>query len=264
MRMSMVGPQPPQFLEVAMSDPTESPDAGSPDGTPTPDIESSPRSGLLKGRLVVASAAIAVGLIAAVVIVSLTNESSDESADPAEPSDAVDIAAGDTVTEDPGTTGGEDGPTIAPNTWQVVTTGPFEIDLRPSEAGLATITVSDPATPTLDTLDAQHCVLVTLAGPATVETYGCATIGGTDTVELVLSTPGDPLVGCAAVVTNEASGEPTSVDATTTFVVSDSPGLPAGDYDVTVVAVTGTGDGCPPTDGVTEHEATAETSVAIT
>lgn len=245
-----------------MSDPTESPDAGSREGTTTTDSQNSSRSGLLKGRFVVAAAAIAVGLVAAVVIVSLTNDSSDESADPAEPSDAIDIAAGNSATEDPGTTG-DDEATAAPATWQVATTGPFEIDLQPTEAGLASITVSDPVTPTLDALDAQHCVLVTLAGPATVETYGCATLGGTETVELVLSTPGDPQVGCAAIATNEAAGEPTPVDATTTFVVSDSPGLPAGDYDVTVVAVTGTGDGCPPADGITEHEATAETSVAI-
>jgi hypothetical protein len=197
-----------------------------------------------------------------VVIVSLTNDSNDESADPAEPADAVDIAAGDSVTEDPGTTG-DDETTAAPGTWQVATTGPFEIDLQPTEAGLASITVSDPATPTLDGLDAQHCVLVTLAGPATVETFGCATVGDTETVELDLSTPGDPLVGCAAVETNEPPGEPIPVDATTAFLISDSSGLPAGDYDVTVVAVTGTGDGCPPADGITEHEATAATTVAI-
>ena len=235
---------------------------GPPEGTTTGDSVSSPRSGLLKGRLLVAAGAIAVGLVAAVVIVSLTNDSSDESADPAEPSDAVDIAAGDGVTEDPGTTG-DDEATVTASTWQVATTGPFEIDLQPTEAGLASITVVDPATPTLNGLDAQHCVLVTLVGPATVETYGCATLGGTETVELDLSAPGDPLVGCAAVVTNEASGEPASVAATTTFLISDTSGLPAGDYDVTVVAVTGTGDGCPPADGITEHEATAETSVTV-
>lgn len=246
-----------------MSDPTESPDTGSREGTTADDNVSNPSSGLLKGRLVTAAAAIAVGLVAAVVIVSLTNDSGDESAEPADPSDAVDIAAGNSTTEDPGTTGGDDEATATPSTWQVATTGPFEIDLQQTEAGFVAITVSDPATPTLNEGDAQHCVLVTLAGPATVETYGCAALDGPGTVELALSTPGDPLVGCAAVVTNEASGEPTPVDATTTFLVSDSSGLPAGDYDVTVVAVTGTGDGCPPADGITEHEATAETSVAI-
>lgn len=246
-----------------MSDPTESPDAGSPEGTMTGDSSSHPGSGLLKGRLVVAAGAIAVGLVAAVVIVSLTSGSGDGSAEPAAPSDVVDIAAGNSTTEDPGTTGDDDGTTTEAGAWQVTTTGPFEIDLQPTDAGLAAITVGDPATPTLDDADARHCVLVTFAGPATVEAFGCATLGDSGTVELVLSTPGGPLIGCAAVVTNEASGEPTPVDATTKFVVPDAPGLPAGDYDITVLAVTGTGDGCPPADGITEHEATAETSVAI-
>lgn len=246
-----------------MSDPTESPDAGAPEGTAADDGMNRSGPGLLKGRLVVAAAAIAVGLVAAVVIVSLTNDSGGGSADAAGPADAVDIAAGDSKTEDPGSSAGDDESTDQASAWQVATTGSFEIGLQPTEDGLATIAVSDPATPTLPDGDAQHCVLVTLAGPATVETYGCSALGGQETVELALSTPGDALVGCAAVVTNEAIGEPSPIDANSTFLVTDSSGLPAGDYDVTVVAVTGTGDGCPPADGITEHEATAETSIAI-
>lgn len=239
-----------------MSAPTDSPDTGSTEEPTTDTGGARPGSGLAKGRVVAAAAAIAVGLVAAVVIVSLTTGSGDESADP---SGAVDISAGD----DTDSTAADEPAADAPEAWEVTTTGPFEIDLQPAEEGLATITVHDPATPTLAGSDPQHCVLVTLAGPATVETYGCTTVDGTGTVALTLSAPGEANVGCAAVVTNEASGEADTVDATTTFVVSESAELPAGDYDVTVAAVTGTGDGCPPADGTAEREATAETTITV-
>lgn len=243
-----------------MSDPTEFPAAGSNDRTPPDGGARGGGTGLFRGRAAVAAAAIAVGLVAAVVIVTLTNDSGDESADP---SDAVDIASEDGTTEDPGTTAERDD-SAATGQWQVTTTGPFEIALQPADAGLATITVNDPATPTLAGSDAQHCVLVTLTGPTTVETYGCTALDGTEAVELALSAPGAPIVGCAAAVTSDAIGEPGALDATTTFEVADSSELPAGDYDVTVEAVTGTGDGCPPADGANEHLATAETTIAIT
>ncbi|MCZ7628138.1 MAG: hypothetical protein M5U19_03170 [Microthrixaceae bacterium] len=48
------------------------------------------------------------------------------------------------------------------------------------------------------------------------------------------------------------------------LAVSEGAELPAGDYDVTVSAVTGTGDGCPPADGSAEREATAETTITVT
>lgn len=242
-----------------MSDPIESPAAGSNDRTPPDGGARGGGTGLFRGRVAVAAGAIAVGLVAAVVIVTLTDDSGDESADP---SDAVDIASEDGTSEDPGTTAERDD-SASTGQWQVTTTGPFEIGLQPSDDGLATITVNDPTTPTLAGSDAQHCVLVTLSGPATVETYGCTALDGTATVDLALSDPGAPLVGCAAAVTRDAIGEPGALDATTTFEVADSSELPAGDYDLTVEAVTGTGDGCSPADGVSEHVATAETTINI-
>lgn len=243
-----------------MSDPIDSPDAGTTEEATTEPLGEVRGSGLAKGRVVAAAAAIAVGLVAAVVIVSLTSESGDESADP---SDTVDIAAEEGTSKNP-STDADDGPTEARDAWDVTTTGPFEIDLQPAETGLATITVNDRATPTLAGSEAQHCVLVTLTGPAMVEAYGCTALDGTGTVELALSAPGAALVGCAATATNEAVGEPGTVEATTTFAVSEGAELPAGDYDVTVSAVTGTGDGCPPADGSAEREATAETTITVT
>lgn len=254
-----------QSLEDAMSDPTESPDTPSDDRATEPEDAGGHRSGLLGGRLVAVAAAVAVGLVAAVVIVSVTNGSDDETADPSE---GVDISADADATEPVATdgdtdTGSNQGADEDTASWQVTTTGAFDIELRPADAALASVTVSDPATPAVGDGESQHCVLVTLAGPATVESYGCAQLAGTETVELVLSAPGDPLVGCAAVQTRDEPVDTTTIDAASDFWISEGSELPAGDYDLTVVAITGTGDGCPPAEGATEREATAETSITI-
>lgn len=247
-----------------MSDPTE-PSETNPDDTPVREGEPGrvpdpgpPRTGLLGGRLVATLGAVAVGIVAAVVIMSVTGDSDDDATGP---SDTRDIAAGSTTTTD-----AADG-TTPPTTWQMTTADGFEISLGSAKGALATITVRDPATPTVDGQDPQHCVLVTLVGPSTVETFGCAPVAtdsaGDQAVELTPSTPGEPLIGCAATVTRETGTVGTPLDATSRFVIPDDAELPAGDYGVTVVAVSGAGDGCPPADGVTEHEATTETSITV-
>ncbi len=246
-----------------MSDPNTSPDT--PDESSTTDgsdSQDSPRSGLLGGRMWAAAAAVAIGVIAAVVIVSLNTGSGDDAADT---SGAVEISSEQTTDADTADAEAESEPDTADaaQAFEVRTTGAFEINVEPTDAGVAAITVTDSATPTIPGTDSQHCVLVTLAGPTTVESYGCSPLGATEPVQLTLSTPGAPLVGCAAVATRETPGEPTGTDATTNFVVAQGDALPAGDYDMTVAAVTGFGDGCAPADGPGEHEATAETTIPI-
>lgn len=258
-----------------MSDPTEPSTTPSKEKAESPplehgtlDDENAPRSrpGLLGGRLVLAIGAVALGLVAAVVIISLGGDSDDSATDP---SAARDIAAGNDATT--GTDADPDAPgTSPPSTWQTTSPAGLEISGDTPQGALAAISVHDPATPTVAGQASQHCVLVTLTGAVTVETFGCAAIPDgpsdattTDPVELDMSRPGDPRIGCAATETNERADAAEPIDATSQFVIPEDPELPAGDYAMTVVTVTGVGDGCPPTDGVTEHESSAETTIAI-
>lgn len=208
---------------------------------------------LLRGRALAAAAAIAVGLIAAVLIVSTNN---DDTADRATGDDPVDIAADGTVA--PASTSPEPGTSA-----QVSTEGPFDIALDPASDGLLRLTVADAETPALDGTVSQHCVLVTMSGPTTVEAFGCVEAGDADPGQLQLSSPGDPQVGCAAVTAGEPSGALRATAATSTFVIDGAGPLPAGTYDVSVVAVTGVGDGCLPVEGPAERSATATSSLEV-
>lgn len=236
-----------------MSDPQHPSSTPSPIGSdaPTPPEAGGTGSGsLLRGRALAVAAAVAVGVIAAVVIVSLNRDSS---SDDEATGDAVDIAADDTVATapEPGTSA------------EVSTEGPFDVNLGPAEDGLLQLTVDDPMTPALTNATSQHCVLVTLSGPTTVEAFGCVQAGATDAGRLQLSSPGDPLVGCAAVATQTPPDTVGATAATSQFVVDEGAVLPTGTYDVTVVAVTGVGDGCMPLDGSTERAATARSSIEL-
>ncbi len=201
---------------------------------------------LMRGRGLAVAAAVSLGLIAAVVIVS-TNRDDSGSVDSSE---AVDIAA--------------DATTVAEAEPQVSTDGPFEVRLEPGDDGLLQLTVADPATPAAADSPSQHCVLVTLSGPATVDAFGCLEAGSATSADVILSTPGEPMVGCASVTTREPESDVTATSATSEFVVNEGAALPQGEYEVTVVAITGIGDGCPPVDdGGVERETTARSSIVI-
>lgn len=248
----------PDSDDAPGADPTDAPVATRPaaSGPATP---SSPTpSPMLRGRLPWVLGAIAVGIIAAVVIVSVASGDDDESADPGSTGDTVDIATdggeGATASED---TPSDQGATTIP---EVDIEGPFDVVLEPGAGGVLHVDVADPATPALDGA-AQHCVLVTLDGPASVEAYGCT--DGVAPGELVLSEPGAPLVGCAAVATRSDPSVPESVSSTSQFDISPAAELPPGDYDVEATVITGVGDGCPPADAGTERETVARTRISV-
>lgn len=209
----------------------------------------------MRGRLSYVVAAVAIGVLIAVVAVSVGSRDDAESADPGRTDDAVDIAAD-------GSTGGTaDGSTSTTEIPEVDTDGPFDVVLEPGPGGLLHLEVADPATPALDGA-MQHCVLVTLDGPTSVEAYGCtdATAPG----ELVLSEPGSPRVGCAAVATrNDPAVQPAAVTSASEFDVTPAGQLPPGDYDVEVAVITGVGDGCPPADEGLERETVARTTISV-
>lgn len=236
-----------------MGDPTShAPEGERGSGASGPGDEdpTTPARGLLGGRAVAAFAAIAVGLVAAVVIVSVGDD--DEGA--GDPGDAVGINA---VEQTSGDGSGEPGGTTASlRDYEVDLEGPVDIAVRESDEGLVEITVTDPATPVVEGAEVRQCVTVTLAGPAVVEAYACSPVGSGTDVEPVaaqLSSPGDPVIGCAATVSATAAGASSTLDATSRFVVVPGAALPPGGYDVEVSATSGSGDGCAPADEPAEH-----------
>lgn len=205
-------------------------------------------SGLLNGRMMAAVAAVAVGIVAAVVIVSITGSDDDESAEASEAVEITAVPGSAEPTTDPTTASPSEPSTDA---LEVTNQGDFEVSVSRGDPALFEITVHDPETPTSAGSPPQHCVVVTMMGPTSVETHGCAAVEDTTapgSVTLQLSTPGDPLIGCASVLTRDASGDLDAADATTTFAVSEGAELPAGNYEVTLTTITGVGDGCEPAD----------------
>ncbi|MCP4435311.1 MAG: hypothetical protein GY812_07430 [Actinomycetia bacterium] len=203
--------------------------------------------GLLRGRAALAIAAVAVGLIAAVVIVSVSAASNTETADEPDVAGGVDIA--------------DDDPD---NVVHDSTAGDFDVVLRETGDGVLALQVADPSTPVSSESDTRHCALVTLDGPANLEAFGCVdpTIAGDS--ELRLSSPGDPRIGCAAIAVREQQGGASTLDASSEFTILPGDTLPNGTYDVTVEIVSGFGDGCSPADGEgIERIATASGSVEV-
>ncbi|MCB0951627.1 MAG: hypothetical protein M9922_04730 [Microthrixaceae bacterium] len=251
-------------------DPTSPPSHDDSGSDSNPDSASLPSSsetkaggsGLLRGRAVVAAAAIGIGVVAAVVIVSLTTDSGND-----DPSDADVIAAEETTVPPDSTPSGDPDSSVEPHTVDLgaaASVGDFGVVLRTDPDGLVKVELDDPTTPAASGQQSQHCVLVTISGAENVETYGCVDAGAdtTDSV-LTLSDPSDASVGCAAVATREAPEAADTVAATSAFVITESTPLTPGDYEISVEATTGVGDGCAPADGPTEHLTTTTADFTI-
>lgn len=113
--------------------------------------------------------------------------------------------------------------------------------------------------------DMQQCVLVNMTRtddgtPFAAEAFACRTVTPADTTPQLqtvfeLSDATQVAVGCPAV--EERLDQPidmTTTEASTQFATSVAPspdGLPAGEYSITITAISGTGDGCPGGDGST-------------
>ncbi|MFV0316944.1 MAG: hypothetical protein ACK5O2_08280 [Microthrixaceae bacterium] len=235
---------------------TDSPSPASEPGAVSP--------GLFRGRAAFAAVAIGIGVIAAVVIVSLTTAGNDD------PADAEVIAADDAIEPaDPATAGTDPGATPDNATRQVdlgaaAAVGDFPVDLRTDPEGLVRIDLDDRNTPAVPNQAPQHCVLVSLSGPAQVETFGCVdNAANSPLTTLELSEPGAALVGCPAVATNTPAGDLSATPGMSSFLISESAPLPAGTYTLSVSAVTGAGDGCEPADGPTERVATTTAELTL-
>jgi len=205
---------------------------------------------LLGGRALTAVAALAVGVILAVVLVARSADDGTADREVA----ATSPQAGGSAASVPPTPG----PTPAPR-------GEVSVAAEPTgTAGGLTVTVADPATPTAAGATARHCLLVTYDGAPGVGAYGChdATTGATSTLRL--SEPGQADVGCAATATRAPAEAGTPSPTSSNFTVTPAGKLPAGTHTVTVTAVTGTGDGCPPADeGGAEHVGSLTTTVTV-
>ncbi len=224
------------------ADPSDTPERGSRPG-------GSPRRWVLAG-----AGAIAVGLILAVVIVSVTSGDDDGSATTANTQDIASDTPGASQAPAPG----------AEQTSSFSTVGPFNVNIVPGSDGELLVTVADPTAPSSADTGSQVCVLATLEGPTSVEAYGCGDATTAEMGELTWSVPGSPLLGCAAVATRPPQSAIGSVDALTDLTVRPAVELPAGSYQVSVVAVTGVGDGCAPADeGGLERETTATGQITV-
>ncbi len=214
-------------------------------------------SGLFRGRALLAAAAVGIGVVAAVVIVSLTTDTED-----GDPGDAEVIAADDGESvADEGSAPTTEATTV--DLGAAASVGDFSVTLRTDPEGIVRIDVDDPETPSLSDLPSQHCVLVDLAGAAAVEAYGCADPTASADTPLTLSDPAAAKVGCAAVATNEPPAEVGAAPGASTFLVAESAELPAGSYQLTVTAVSGVGDGCEPADGPTERVASTTADLEL-
>lgn len=238
--------------------PTETPnDADVPESDP-----GAVRPGLFRGRAIYAAAAVGFGVIAAVVIFSLTANSGGDAGNTEviaadDPAASENDPAADSTAATP-----EDARSI--ELGPATTQGEFSVTLQTDPEGLLRVDLDDPETPSLQGQAPQHCVYVLLSGPAQVEAYGCTDVAVESTEELLtLSNPGDPVIGCAAVAVNAPPQELSPIMATSAFLVDQDTVLPAGDYEVSVAAVSGTGDGCPPADGPAERIAASTAALRI-
>lgn len=260
-----------------MGDPSNpaAPDGG-PDshpGTASGSPEPERHKGLLGGRFLAALAAVGLGVVAAVVIVSAGGDDEGSTT----PGDAVDITAlpdsgsddtgsgadeSEDSSDDEGTSGDAGGSGI-----EVALQGPVEVSASASESALVELVLHDPATPSSEGLEARHCVTVTLTGPAMVDTHECAAPAAPGTeapaTEAVLGEPGGAVVGCAAVATPPSGAPVTTTDATSRFLVVAGSELPPGDYEVRVEATSGSADGCAPSDEPDENGSVATFGLTV-
>lgn len=204
---------------------------------------------LLGGRALAAIGAVAAGVILAVVIVAGTS---------GDQSDGSDGDVGDT-SRAADESGRAPASTATPR-------GDVTVTATPSgPAGGITVTVADPATPGATGTTAQHCVLVTYTGPSgTADAHGCHDADADATSDLELGPPGEAIIGCAATTSRSPQVADTATDTTGEFAVRTGGGLDPGTYEVTVTAVVGLGDGCPPAgDDEAEHIGSTATTVSV-
>jgi len=138
-------------------------------------------------------------------------------------------------------------------------------------AGSARIIVTDPAQPVPTAVDepARVCVLATISdtsGLALAEGFSCNDGSSTDSAAALDIRVIGAQVGCAAQAVRVDPIDRTTQPVTATFDAAVPAELPAGEYELTVEAVSGIGDGCAtstPDSFEDENDATAAVTVTL-
>ncbi len=248
-----------------MPTPTDDHRSKGPDAGSQPDAASAPAAGRL--RFAVVGAAVAIGLIVGVVLAT-TGGGEPGSGPVITGRETKDGTAASDEKPDSGTNAGS---SAVAGTAPAMTVTAVPLD----GSGALEVTVEDLAAPTSPVAPTRLCALVTYSapqqpaaqqsaqpgtGPPIVEAYGCADPGGAADLSL---DPGVATVGCAAVADRNPPAAEGVVEAAATLTVTPVAPMQAGSYQVTVEAISGFGDGCPPPEDGIENAASTSLTVEV-